>query len=142
MESTKTLESLGEIFIGATAKTALPFQIAAVRTTKRSILLELEGVSDAAASNALAGFHLYIPSERLNALQENEYYWRDILGLNVVTEEGLKLGQIEKIIPTGGNDVYVCAGGEREILLPAIENVIKVVDIERGLLVVRLLEGL
>jgi len=38
--------------------------------------------------------------------------------------------------------VYVCAGGEREILIPAIENVIKMVDIERGLLVVRLLEGL
>lgn len=142
VESTRTLESLGEIFIGATAKTALPFQIAAVRRAKRYIMLALEEVNDAIASNALAGFHLYIPSERLDALQENEYYWRDILGLDVVTEEGLKLGKVEKIIPTGGNDVYVCAGGEREILIPAIENVIKMVDIERGLLVVRLLEGL
>ncbi len=142
MESPEVLESLDEVFIGATKKTVLPFQITAVRIRKKNILLDLEGVKDIVASDALVGFHLFIPPDKLDVLQEDEYYWRDIVGLDVVTESGQKLGQIESIIPTGGNDVYVCTGGEREILLPAIEDVIRLVDIEKGVLVVRLLEGL
>ncbi len=142
MESPGTLESLEEIYIGATKQSAIPFRIATVRIKNKSMLLDLEGVKDAVASNALVGFHLFVPSGRLDKLQDNEYYWRDILGLEAVTEDGQRLGRIERIIPTGGNDVYVCAGSEREILLPAIEDVIKLVDIERGVLIVRLLEGL
>lgn len=142
MESPERLESMDEIFIGATKEGALPFRVTAVRYTKRAISLDLEGVNDAASSSALVGFHIYVPAESLDELQRDEYYWRDILGLDVITEEGQILGQIEDIIPTGSNDVYVCAGGEREILLPAIEDVIRRVDIEKGVLVVRLLEGL
>ena len=142
MESPEVLESLDEVFIGATKKTVLPFQITAVRIRKKTMLLDLEGVKDIVASDALVGFHLFVPPDKLDVLQEDEYYWRDIVGLDVVTESGQKLGQIERIIPTGGNDVYVCTGGEREILLPAIEDVIMQVDIERGVLVVRLLDGL
>lgn len=142
MESPGILESMEEIYIGATKKSAIPFRITAVRIKKKSISLDLEGVRDTVASDALVGFHLFIHSGRLDKLQEDEYYWRDILGLEVVTEDGKRLGWIERIIPTGGNDVYVCAGREGEILLPAIEDVIKLVDIERGVLIVRLLEGL
>lgn len=67
---------------------------------------------------------------------------RDLMGLHVVTEEGRFLGRIESIFPTGSNDVYVCAGGEREILLPAISDVILKIDLEKKEMVVRLLPGL
>jgi len=142
MESPGMLESLEEIYIGVTKKSAVPFQIITAKIKKKSVFLDLEGVTNTVASNALVGFHLFVPSGKLDKLQDNEYYWRDILGLEAVTEDGQRLGRIERIIPTGGNDVYVCAGEEREILLPAIEEVIKLVDIERGVLIVRLLEGL
>jgi len=142
MESPQRLESLDEVFIGPAKKGALPFRVNRVGHTRGAISLDLEGVSDAASSKALVGFNLYIPAGSLDELESDEYYWRDILGLDVLTEEGRILGQIEDIIPTGSNDVYVCRGGEREILLPAIEEVIRRVDIERGVLVVRLLEGL
>jgi len=142
MESPQRLESLDEVFIGPAKKGALPFRVTRVGYTRGAISLDLEGVSDAASSKALVGFNLYIPAGSLDELESDEYYWRDILGLDVLTEEGRILGQIEDIIPTGSNDVYVCRGGEREILLPAIEEVIRRVDIERGVLVVRLLEGL
>jgi 16S rRNA processing protein RimM len=75
-------------------------------------------------------------------LPEGEYYWRDIIGLNVYTEEGKLLGQIESVFPTGSNDVYVCKGEEREILLPAIADVIRKIDVTRRVMIVRLLEGL
>lgn len=142
MESPEELESLEEVFVGATEKSAVPFRIGSIRIKEKSIFLELEGVTNTELSNTLLGLHLFIPSHRLGELKKDEYYWRDILGLDVVTEEGHILGRIEQIIPTGGNDVYVCTGGDREILLPAIEDVIRLIDIERGIVIVTLLEGL
>jgi 16S rRNA processing protein RimM len=78
----------------------------------------------------------------LKELPPGEYYWRDIIGLDVYTEEGKLLGRIESVFPTGSNDVYVCKGGQREILLPAIVDVIRQIDINRRVMTVRLLEGL
>jgi 16S rRNA processing protein RimM len=75
-------------------------------------------------------------------LPEGEYYWSEIIGLQVLTEEDEILGRIEAVFPTGGNDVYVCRGGGREILLPAIGDVVRKIDTDRGVMVVRLLEGL
>ena len=85
---------------------------------------------------------MLIPADKLGDLPEGEYYWRDMIGLKVVTEEGRILGVIEAIFPTGSNDVYVCSGGEREVLLPGIADVIRKIDINRGMMVVRLLQGL
>jgi 16S rRNA processing protein RimM len=65
-----------------------------------------------------------------------------MIGLKVVTEDGRILGVIDAIFPTGSNDVYVCSGGDREILLPGTADVIRKIDIGRGMMVVRLLEGL
>ena len=78
----------------------------------------------------------------MKELPEDEYYWHDIIGLEVVTDDGLSLGRVESIVPTGSNDVYVCAGGEREILLPAIDDVVKEIDVKKGTMVVTLIEGL
>jgi 16S rRNA processing protein RimM len=142
MESPDILESLEEIFIGAAKDTALPFRIAAVRIREKYTFLDFEEVKDRSSAQALRGFNLFIPSDHRVELEEDEYYWQDIVGLDVITEEGHRIGKIERIIPTGGNDVYVCTGEEREILLPAIEDVIRVVDIEKGVVVVRLLKGL
>jgi 16S rRNA processing protein RimM len=85
---------------------------------------------------------MLISLNKLEILPEDEYYWRDITGLKVITENGHVLGSITSVFPTGSNDVYVCSGGEREILLPGIAEVIRTIDIERGVMVVRLLDGL
>ena len=107
-----------------------------------NFLLHLEGVDDIGKAASLVGSRVFASSEYLEKLSSGEYYWRDLLGLAVVTEEGLILGKIRGIFPTGGNDVYICSGGEREILLPAIAEVIRKVDLEGGTMVVRLLDGL
>ena len=83
-----------------------------------------------------------MPSEQMKELPDGEYYWHEIIGLDVVTEEGLPLGRIESVFPTGSNDVFVCRGSEKEILLPAIGDCILKIDRNRGIMVVRLLKGL
>lgn len=143
-ESTRTLETLKEVFIGQQKDHATLFTVhnIAIKGKGGSFLLELDGVESIDASNAINGCYLYIPSGSLEALPEGEYYWHEIIGLDVVTVDGHKLGQVVSIVPTGSNDVYVCAGKDEEILIPAISEVVRNIDLEKGVIEVTLIEGL
>jgi 16S rRNA processing protein RimM len=142
LEEGRVLESLEEVFIKNGNRKAEPKNVKSIKLNKKGFLLELEGVEDIDTANVLAGCKVLIPSDKLEELPEGEYYWRDIVGLEVRTYDGEILGRIVRVFPTGGNDVYVCAGGEREILLPAVADIIRRVDIKNGIMVVRLPEGL
>lgn len=143
LESDRMLRLLRDAWIGGTRDSARRYPIQHVRPEGRNhFSLVLEGIEDRSAADALRGFSVFVPYESLEALPEDEYYWEDLVGLAVVTEDGKSLGRIESIFPTGGNDVFVCREGEREILLPAIADVIQSVDIPAGTVVVRLLRGL
>ena len=76
-------------------------------------------------------------------LGEDENFIADLIGLRVVTEEGEELGKLTDVLETGANDVYVVeAPGKKELLLPAIKDCIRDVDLESGTMTVRLLKGL
>ena len=104
--------------------------------------LEMEGVSDYQAATSLLGYRVYAPIDKLAPLPEGEYYWHDLIGMDVTTEEGFPLGKISEIFSVGSNDVYVCKNGDDEKLLPATEDVIRKVDKVKNIMTVRLLEGL
>ncbi|MCX5848931.1 MAG: ribosome maturation factor RimM [Deltaproteobacteria bacterium] len=108
----------------------------------KSFFIELESIADAESAKALVGCKVFLPKNMLEQLSDGEYYWQDIIGLDVYNEEGNYLGKIESIFPTGSNDVYVCRGEKKEILLPAIADVIRRIDINNRVMTVRLLEGL
>ncbi len=118
------------------------FPLVAVQAGKDFFILQLGGIEHRDAAARLRGSSVWMPSEKMQKLPEGEYYWREIIGLQVLTEEDQILGRIEAVFPTGGNDVYVCREGGREILLPAIGDVVKKIDTDRGVMVVRLLKGL
>jgi len=138
-EPARELEALANIFVGKDIERASPFNVRYLRVKRGSFSLELEGIEDLETAGELVGQSLFIPPE---SLPDGEYYWRDIIGLDIVTEEGQRLGKITTILPTGSNDVYICNGGEREILIPAFDDVVRKIDIGKGLMVVRLPEGL
>jgi len=142
VESHDTLRSLEEVYIRKGNDTNGPFTLKNILVRKNNFLVEMEGVEDIEKARAFVGCHMLISLNKLKKLPEDEYYWRDITGLKVITENGHVLGSITSVFPTGSNDVYVCSGGEREILLPGIAEVIRTIDIERGVMVVRLLDGL
>lgn len=142
LESTEALYDLSGLFVGRSLPEAVLFPLVAVRVGRGSFILQLSGIEDRDAAEKLRGLSVWMPSEKMQKLPEGEYYWRDIIGLQVLTEEDEILGRIESVFPTGGNDVYVCRGGGREILLPAIGDVVRKIDTDRGVMVVRLLKGL
>ncbi|MCH4123424.1 MAG: ribosome maturation factor RimM [Levilactobacillus sp.] len=76
-------------------------------------------------------------------LQPGEYYYHQIVGLQVVTVDGEKLGEIKEILSPGANDVWVVARpGKDDLLLPKIDDVVKKVDLDAGQVTVELMEGL
>jgi 16S rRNA processing protein RimM len=93
-----------------------------------SVVAKLEGCEDRDAAARLRGQEIAIPRGAFPAAAANEYYWADLVGLQVVNTEGIDFGAVSEIIETGANDVLVVKG-DRERLIPFIEQVIREVDI-------------
>ena len=142
LESQDMLGDLKEVWVGRKIQHAVTFPLDAVQTGRESFILKLGGIEDRDAASRLVGSSIWIPLEKWKKLPDGEYYWHEIIGLSVMTEEGRALGRIESVFPTGSNDVYVCRGKGKEILLPAIDDVIRKIDMDQGMMVVRLLKGL
>jgi 16S rRNA processing protein RimM len=142
LSNSSILQSIKEVFIKREKQEALPFTVKRISIKNTVFFLDLVGIDDIDAAQSLVGSQVMIPSKMLEELPGDEYYWHELMGMSVVTEDGKPLGKIESIFPTGSNDVYVCSGGEREILIPAIADVVRNIDRRNRLMVIRLIEGL
>ena len=106
-------------------------------------LLGLDGLETPALAQSLAGEWIFAPIGSTDSLEPDEYYHYQLIGLSVVTDEGETLGAIREILVTGSNDVYVVRPESGpEILLPAISQVVKSIDLESSTMLVHLLLGL
>jgi len=142
LESGELLRSLDEVYIGQQNGNNVRFCLRDFQVKGKCFYLEMEGVESIDQAEALLGLPVLVPVDRLEPLEEGQYYWQQLMGLEVITEEGLFVGKIAEIFPTGSNDVFVCRGGEKEVLLPAIEEVVLNIDLGKGMMTVRILEGL
>ena len=136
---------LDRVFVGQEDESPVARAIEGFRLHKGRALLRLEGCYDRTAAEALRGYLVQIPSEEALPLEEGEYYEHQILGLEVWTASGEYLGELVEIIYTGANDVYVVQPADangKDILVPALEDVVLDVDPDAGRLVVELPEGL
>src|SRR5262249_50694489 len=103
--------------------------------------VRFEGVSDRNTAELLRGTWLYVSKDVLPELPEGSDYRFQLLGLAVRTEAGKALGRVEDILEAGAHDVCVVKGDEGEVLIPAVEALVRV-DLERGEMVVHALPGL
>ena len=113
------------------------------RKHKQFDLLSFEKLEDINLIEGFKGFDIKISEDQQQDLEDGSYYYHQIIGLDAVTLDGEKIGKISEILAPGANDVWVVKRkGKKELLLPVIDDVIKKVDLEQGLVVVDLLEGL
>ncbi len=117
-----------------------------VQSHGRVVLMTLDGVVDRTQAESLIGATLSVGKACLPALEEDTYYWSDLIGLRVYDTTGAHLGQLDEVIPTPGNDVYVVRGRQdgqtREILIPAIGDVVLKIDLDSKTMIVDPPEGL
>lgn len=119
-----------------------PLTVEHCRWHKGKAVLKLRAVDDRDQAEELRGRYLRVPGSDLAKLDEGEYYLFQLVGLTAVTEEGRELGRVKEVLQTGANDVYVVDTPRGELLLPAIQDVVKDVELAAGRLVVHLLPGL
>jgi len=143
-ESPKILETVECVFVGRDSSNPSAFKVHRIIENGRSSFIELGGIDSADSANALKGHYIFLSRREMAEPGDDEYYWHDIIGLDVLTERGEHLGKISAVFPTGSNDVYVCKSDKGEILLPvpAIDDVIRKIDVTDGTIIVELLEGL
>lgn len=104
------------------------------RVHGKGIVIQLEGVDDRNQAELLRGMEIGVPREQLPEPEEGEYYWVDLIGLKVLTIDGIDLGVIDSFMETGANDVLVVKG-ERERLIPYVMgHVVKDIDLEQGVM--------
>lgn len=104
-------------------------ELAGLRRHGDGIVAKFVGVDDRNASEALGGCYIGAPRETLPAPEQDEYYWADLIGLDVVNMQDQPLGRVESLIETGANQVLVAKDGERERLLPFVAQVVRAVDL-------------
>ena len=119
------------------------YQIEEVKYHKEMVLIKFKGIDNIGAANLLKNSYLIVDREQEEPLEEGRYYIVDMLGIDVYTEEGNLLGKLDDIYNTGSNDIYVVKDElGKQVLLPALKEVIKQVDIENRKMVVHLIPGL
>ena len=118
-----------------------PVKIISCRAHKGCLIISLEGISDIDAAVKLKNRVVFIDRDDV-PLPAGSYFLQDVIGLAAIdAETGNELGTDEEILPSPANDIFVIKG-EREILVPAVNEFVKLVDAESGIVKIRLIEGM
>lgn len=118
-----------------------PLTIESTRWKTDLLLLKFKEISDRTEVSALTNDLVYVKTDQLPPLEKGEYYFHELIGLNVYTQDGEYLGILMEVLETGANDVYLVQNdaGE-EILIPAIEQSILEIDLNQEKMIVARME--
>jgi 16S rRNA processing protein RimM len=109
------------------------------RTTFRVVL---EGITNPEAADELRGAIVMVPAADLPRPEAGEFYYHEIIGCEVVTTTGERIGVVEETFSTGANDVWSVRDGAREVLVPVIEDVVKAIDLDARRVTIESVPGL
>jgi len=140
-DSERSFLDSGSVFLRSVSGEIHEYPVKSVKPHKKFFLMELEGLTSIDRAEAHRGAEILIRRDNL-VCEEGEYFWFELLGLQVYLVTGEHLGVISQIIPTGGNDIYVVREGTREILVPATYEIVHEVDRENGKMIISKMEGL
>lgn len=120
-----------------------PLKVEKIRFFKQMVIAKFEGYDTIESIQMYRNRGLYVPRDKAVPLQEDEYYVADLLGMDVVLEDGEPFGRIQDVLQSSANDVYVIRSLQHgEVLLPAIADCVKSVSVEENRMVIHLLDGL
>jgi 16S rRNA processing protein RimM len=119
-----------------------PTTIESAEWRKNQLVIKLNGIDTIEEADKLRGELIEIHSSQLQKLPEGQYYHFQLIGLEVRTVEGKDIGEITDILSVSGSDIYVINGRRGEILIPAIDDVVKSIDLDKGYIIIEPIKGL
>jgi 16S rRNA processing protein RimM len=138
----ETILSLSSLMLKGPDGGLETLEVATSAVHGKKLLVALKGYGSINQVLHLVGREIYSTRDQMPELSEGEFYWCDLLGLKVMTDGGELLGILADIIATGSNDVYVVKDDGREYLIPALEDVVLDIDLNKGIMMVSPPEGL
>lgn len=133
---------LKKVFLD-TGREKLPLEIRGVKFFKQFVIVKFKGLDTINEVERFRRCPLLVPREDAVPLEEDEYYIADMIGMQVETEDGKAFGILKDVMETGANDVYVIDSiSHGEVLVPAIKECIRKVDVAEGKMTVHLMDGL
>ncbi len=120
----------------------LPFSIEHSSFQKSGFIIKINGIDNPEDAANLRGKQIEIDRSQLKSLANGQYYHFQLTGLEVFTDKGEPVGRLKQVLDSPGNDIYVVEGKEGEILIPAVEDVIKLVDVKNRRIVIEAIDGL
>lgn len=134
-------KKLKEVYIEENS-VMVKYQIEGVKLSGNMVAMKLKGIDTEEEAIRLKNFYVKVDRKSAVKLPKDSYFICDLVGLEVFDEKGLVLGVINDVLHTGSNDVYVVRTNGKDILIPALKNVVKKVDLKNQKIMVELPEGL
>lgn len=126
-----------------TGKERLDMEISGVKFFKQYVIIRFQGIDSINDAEKYKGARLYVTRDNAVRLRKDEYFVADLIGMKIVTEDGEPFGIMKDVMVTGANDVYVVEREDAsEILLPAIRECVRNIDMEQGVITVHIMDGL
>jgi 16S rRNA processing protein RimM len=139
---TSRFARLKRVYVEGLEEEGSAFEVVHAWEHKGAVVLELRGVESVEAAERLRGRRLFVPEAEAVALEPNEYFVHELIGLRVVTDRGREAGVLEEVLEGPANDIYVVRGGYGELLVPAIGSMVLEVDRGEGRMLIHDLPGL
>lgn len=146
-EEKERYETLEQVFLEKESKSKksniTAYDIENVRYKDHMVILKLAGVNDRNAAEALRDYNVYMDENDLEELPEGVYYIKDILGFDVLSDTGEKLGVLRDVLTNTSQKVYVIGRENKsDILVPAVDEFILDTDVEKRVITIKVIEGL
>ncbi|MCK4649079.1 ribosome maturation factor RimM [bacterium] len=134
-------QNLKKIYLVQKGKEPITIEIEKAWYHKGFVILKIKGYDNISQAEELKDSLTAIPEEERIKLKRSEYYIDNLIGLEVETKKGEKLGKVVEVIKNPGNDIYVVRNG-KELWIPAIKEVVKKIDLKNKKMIIHMIEGL
>lgn len=134
-------KKLKEVYVD-TEKNRYTLNVASVKYFKQYVIIRFKEYDDINQVEFLKGAKILVDRKHAVRLEKDEFFIADLIGLECVADDGEKLGFITDVLQTGANDVYVISNENEELLVPAISDCVKNIDIENKIVTIHMMEGL
>lgn len=136
------LEGVADLRVGATEQRSEPRVIESVRAHQDGVIIKLKGTDSGTDAERLKGMFLYVPVDQAVRPSDISYFVHEIVGMQVVTEEGTHVGVVSDVWKIPGNDIWLVKADGREIMIPAAREFIRSVDLTQKRITIHVIEGL
>lgn len=137
-----TLAHVARVFIESNGKSHEYRLLDSRRINRSTTRIALEGLDGPGAADTLKGAVVMIALDDLPPARLGEFYYFQVIGCEVHTTDGRRIGTVEEIFSTGANDVWVVRDGPNEVLVPVIEDVVKTMDLDQRMITIEPVPGL